>query len=152
MYRLLFILFIVKLYAGISIFKRLKKHGQDIYKLSKTLENQISQHRISFIKQCKKENIIPTFAKINVAIRHGTYELEKKIAHTVMVTGLQKKHHERRKSKKDIIKTAGNLPVRRVITGNLPVRRVITGNLSVRRVITGKLPIRRVITGNLPDS
>ena len=86
MYRLLFILFIIKLYAEINIFKRLKKHGQDIYKLSKTLENQISEHRISFIKQFKKENIIATFVKINVTIRHGTYDLEKKIAHTVMVT------------------------------------------------------------------
>ena len=45
MYKLLFILFIVKLYARINIFKRLKKHGQDIYKLSKTFENQVSKHR-----------------------------------------------------------------------------------------------------------
>ena len=80
MYKLLFILFIIKLYARINIFKRLKKHGQDIiYQLSKTRENQISKHRkiqldISFIKQCKKENIIPTFAKVNVAIRNGTYK------------------------------------------------------------------------------
>ena len=114
MYKLLFVLFIIDLYARVNNFKRLKKHGQDIYKLSKTLENQISKHRkiqldISFIKQCKKENIIPTFAKVNIAIRHGTYKLKKKIAHTVMVTELQNKHHERRKLKKDIIKTTSKL-------------------------------------------
>ena len=55
MYKFLFILFIIKLYARLNIFKRLKKHGQAIYKLSKTLENQIAKHRkiqldISFIK------------------------------------------------------------------------------------------------------
>ena len=103
-------MFIIKLYAQIYIFKRLKKHGQDIYKLSKTLENQIYKHwyiqlDISLIKQCHKENIIPTFAKVNVAIRYGTYKLKKKVAHTVMVTELRKKHHERRKLKKNIIKT-----------------------------------------------
>ena len=79
-YKLLFIFFIIKLYARINVFKRLKKHGQDIYKLSKTLENQISKHLdISFIKQCKKENIIPTSAKVNVAITHGTYKLKRKL-------------------------------------------------------------------------
>ena len=44
-----------------------------------------------------------------LAIRHGTYKLKKKIAQTVMVTELQNKHHERRKLKKDIIKTTSKL-------------------------------------------
>ena len=114
MYKLLFILFVIELYARIKTFKRLEKHGQDIFKSSKTLENQISKHRkiqldVSFIKQCKKENIIPTFAKVNVAIKHGTYKLKKKIAHTVMITELQNKHHERQKLKEDIIKTTSKL-------------------------------------------
>ena len=30
------------------------------------------------------------FAKVNVAIRHGTYNLRKKIAHTVILAELQK--------------------------------------------------------------
>ena len=107
-------MFVIELYARINTFKRLEKHGQDIFKSSKTLENQISKHRkiqldISFIKQCKKENIIPTFAKVNVAIKHGTYKLKKKIAHTVMITELQNKHHERQKLKEDIIKTTSKL-------------------------------------------
>ena len=107
-------MFIIKLCARINIFKTLKKHGKDIYKLSKTFENRTSKHwkiklDISFIKQCKKENITPTFAKVNVAIRHGTYKLKKKVVHTVMVTELQNKHHERRKLKKDIIKTTSKL-------------------------------------------
>ena len=80
MYKLLFTLFIIKLYARINIFKTIKKHEQDICKLTKTLEDKITKHRkvkldIIFIKQCKKENIIPIFAKINVSIKHGTYKL-----------------------------------------------------------------------------
>ena len=107
-------LFIIKLYGRTNFFKRLKKHGQDIYKLSNTLENQISEYwkrqlDIIFIKQCKKENIIPTFVKDNVAIRHGTYKLKKKIAQTVMVTELQNKPYERRKLKKNVIKTTSKL-------------------------------------------
>ena len=59
--------------------------------IKKNLENQINKHRkkqsnISFIKLYKNENIIPTFVKVNVAIRQGTYKLKKKVAHTVMIT------------------------------------------------------------------
>ena len=76
--------------------KTLKTHGQDIYKLSKTLENQFSKIQkimsdISFIEQCKKESITLTFAKVNVAVRHGIYTFKKKIRNTVMVTVLQTK-------------------------------------------------------------
>ena len=106
MYKLLFTLFIIKLYARINIFKTIKKHGQDTYKLAKILEDKITKHRkvkldIIFIKQCKKENIIPTFAKVNVSIKHGIYELKKKIANIVMETEIQNKHLERQKLRKD---------------------------------------------------
>ena len=46
---------------------------------------------ISFIEPCKKENITVTFAKVNVAVRHGIYTFKKKIRNTVMVTVLQTK-------------------------------------------------------------
>ena len=48
-------------------------------------------------------------AKVNLATRHGTYKLKKKVAHTVMATELQNKHYEIGKLKKDIIKTASIL-------------------------------------------
>ena len=62
MYKLLFISFSIKLCTRINIFKTLKWHGQDIYKLSKTLENQISKSQkvildISFIKQMYEKKI-----------------------------------------------------------------------------------------------
>ena len=57
---------------------------------------------IVFIKLCKKEQLIPIFAKVNVSIRNGTYNLKRKIARLVMETELQNKHREKRKLRKDI--------------------------------------------------
>ena len=88
--------FIIKLYARVILFERLKKYWQNIEKLSKTVEYQFYKDQkiildSSFIKKRKKENSIPTFAKVIVALRHGTYKQKKKIAHTVMVAELKKK-------------------------------------------------------------
>ena len=60
---------------------------------------------IIFIKQCTKENIIPTFGIVNVSIKHGTHKLKKKIANIVMETEIQNKHLERQKLRKGIFKT-----------------------------------------------
>ena len=43
----------------------------------------------------QKRTIIPTFAKVNVSIRNGTYKLKRKIARLVMETELQNKHREK---------------------------------------------------------
>ena len=48
MNKLLFILFITKLYTRISISKRLKKHRQDIEKLSKTIENSFAVNAFDY--------------------------------------------------------------------------------------------------------
>ena len=69
MFKLLVILFIVKLYARNNCLKCIKKkHGQGILKVVKTLENLKTKYvkgqaDIEFIRHCKSENIIPTFAK-----------------------------------------------------------------------------------------
>ena len=57
---------------------------------------------IVFIKLCKKEQLIPTFAKVNIYIRNGTYKLNREIADLVMETELQNKHREKRKLRKNI--------------------------------------------------
>ena len=57
---------------------------------------------ITFIKLCKKEQLISTFAKVNVSTRNGTYKLKRKIARLVMETELQNKHREKRKLRKNI--------------------------------------------------
>ena len=72
MFKLLVILFVVKLYARNNSLKCIKKkHGQGILKVVKTLENLKTKYvkaqaDIEFIKHCKSENIIPTFAKVNI--------------------------------------------------------------------------------------
>ena len=54
------------------------------------------------MKLCKKEQLVPTFAKVIVSIRSGTYKLKRKISRLVMEMELQNKHREKRKLWKDI--------------------------------------------------
>ena len=64
---------------------------------------------IKFIKSCKKENLIPTFAKVNVSIKSGSYKLKRKIARLIMNTELQNKHIQKQKLKKEIKKICTEL-------------------------------------------
>ena len=59
-----------------------------------------AQAHIKFIKHCKSENIIPTFAKVNVSLKHSNHKLKSRIAKTVMEAELQNKHCEKKKLKK----------------------------------------------------
>ena len=54
------------------------------------------------MKLCKKEQLVPTFAKVIVSIRNGTYKLKRKISRLVMEMELQNKYREKRKLWKDI--------------------------------------------------
>ena len=71
-------MFTTKLYAHIDIFKIVKKkHGQEIIKIKRNVEELIRKHHktkldINFIKKLKQENLIPTFATVHLAIKHGT--------------------------------------------------------------------------------
>ena len=102
------ILFIIKLYARNNIFKNIqKKHEHDLVKVVTDFEQKKTKLQklvvdIAFIKLCKKEQLIPTFAKVNVSIQNDTYKLKRKIARLVMETVLQNKHREKRKLRKDI--------------------------------------------------
>ena len=64
---------------------------------------------IKFIKSGKKENLIPTFAKVNVSIKSGSYKLKWKIPRLIMNTKLQNKHIQTQKLKKEIKKTCTEL-------------------------------------------
>ena len=84
-----------------------KKHGQELIRTARKLEDLVNKYTkvqldINFIKTCKKENLIPTFAKVNIAIKHGTQKLKTKIARAVMETEIQNKHIQKRKIKKAI--------------------------------------------------
>ena len=90
------------------IFRHIKKKlGHDIIRVTRKLEDLINKHTkiqqgINFIKTCKREDLIPTFAKVNVAIKHGTQKLKMKIARAVRETEMQNKYDQKRKTKKQI--------------------------------------------------
>ena len=56
---------------------------------------------IEFIKPCKKEHLVPRFAKINLYIKSGSYKLKFKISKLIMQTKLDNKHHEKRKMREE---------------------------------------------------
>ena len=77
--KLLVILFILKLYAQVNIFKHIQeKYGQEIMKIVRKTEKQrvkIAKVKcdIKFILHCKKENLFPTFTKPKFAIKINNY-------------------------------------------------------------------------------
>ena len=117
MYLLLLILSTIKVYARINIFKVVtRKHGHDIVKIERKLEDLLTKHQkngldIKFIITCKRENLTPTFATVNLAmqLKNGTMRLKKKIARAIMNVELQKKHKEKRNLKKQILETSSQL-------------------------------------------
>ena len=56
---------------------------------------------IRFVKSCKKDNLIPIFAKINLAIKSGNWKLHLRIARIIMETKMQNKHQEKKKLKEE---------------------------------------------------
>ena len=54
------------------------------------------------IKSCKKEDLIPAFAKVNLANKIAGYKLKKKVVKPVMVTELQDKHYQILKIRKEL--------------------------------------------------
>ena len=71
----------MKLYAQNDIFKRIKKkHGQDVITVIRSLEKLQTKYGkvvadIKYIKTCKEERLIPTFAKVNISIKNPTNKL-----------------------------------------------------------------------------
>ena len=108
-------IFTIKLYARINIFNVIKKkHGQEMLKITRNLEELITKHRkirldIDFIIKCKREGLILTFASVKLAIRHGIQRLRRNIARKIMESELQHKHIEKRKIKNKILETTLNL-------------------------------------------
>ena len=48
---------------------------------------------IIYIKSCKKEELIPTLAKVNLAIKSGAFKIKKKIAKSIIETEIQDKQY-----------------------------------------------------------
>ena len=93
--------------ARINVYKLIqKKQGQDliknvrIYEKFKTKSMKLKAG-IIYIKSCKKDEPIPTFAKVNLAIKCRDFKIKKKITKLVMETGIQDKQYHLRKVRKD---------------------------------------------------
>ena len=101
-------LFIVKLYSRINIFKFIKKkHGNDIYTLVRTFENIKTRYEetlldIKFLKICKVEHLIPTFANIQLGTSGINIKLKHRIARIILEDELQHKHRQKKRLKNEI--------------------------------------------------
>lgn len=57
---------------------------------------------IKFIKSCKTANVKVMFLTVKLSQKNRNYKLKLQIEQLVMETGIQNKHLEKRKTKKDI--------------------------------------------------
>ena len=64
---------------------------------------------IKCVKSCKKESLIPAFAKVNLSIKNANRKLKLCIARMEMESEMVDKHHEKKKLKKDMVLTRTNL-------------------------------------------
>ena len=101
-------LFVIKLYCRNDIFKHIiKKHGKDIYNMIRSFETLKTKYQkvildLKFIKTCKKEELIPTFANVRLSLKHGSAKLKKRIIRIIMESEMQVKYQERKKLKQEI--------------------------------------------------
>lgn len=70
-----------------------KKNGPGITRVARKLEDFPNKH-------AKVQLDIPSFAKVNAAIKHGTQKVKVNIARVVMETEIQSKHDQKGKIKK----------------------------------------------------
>ena len=94
MFKLLVILFIIKMYARNNIFKRIKKnHRQDMISLPRLCEQLKTKYMkatadILFIKTCKIKSSIQTSAKVKLSVKDDNKNPTRRITRTVMESEL----------------------------------------------------------------
>ena len=59
---------------------------------------------IRHIKMCTREQLIPTFIRVNVSLKDVSFKLRKKIATLIMEVEILNKHPEKSKLRKEIRK------------------------------------------------
>ena len=101
-------LFTIKLHPRHDIFKnKRKKHGKDIYDINRSFETLKTRFEkvtldVKFIKTCKRECLIPTFANARLSIKQQNLKLKMRISIIFLENELQMKHREKRNLTKDI--------------------------------------------------
>ena len=61
------------------------------------------------IKTCKKEQLMPTFSRINLSLKDVSFKLRKKFATLIMEAVIQNKYSEKRKLRKELKKILATL-------------------------------------------
>ena len=113
-HQLLVITFIIKLFSRKQIFNRIKeKHGNETWRLCRQFEKCSSKYTkvkldLDFLLACKKEKLIPTFAKPKLSIT-GDHRLRLKISKLIIETELKDKHARRKVLHKEVKETRGKL-------------------------------------------
>ena len=103
---LLVIIFIIKLLAQ-NCFKIIRgKYGQNTLKNARkweklTLRLEKINCDLKFLLQCRRENIIPKFAKPKLNI-YASYRLKQKIAKTIIDAEITNKHQQKKKARTEL--------------------------------------------------
>ena len=99
--------FVFKLLSRKPIFAYInEKHGNETLRLCRGLEKDIIRYEktsydLRFLLQCKKESLVPIFAKPKLSIP-GDEKLRKQIASLIIKTELKNKHRVRNALKREI--------------------------------------------------
>ena len=100
MISLLVFIFCIKLYARINTHCYiLEKYGQEILNISRKIEKltiklEKIKHDLKFLVICKKEKLIPTFARPKLSI-HVERKIKVKIAKIIIETEMKNKHRKK---------------------------------------------------------
>ena len=57
---------------------------------------------LKFIKTCKKEELVSTFANVRLSVKHGSAKLKKRTSRIIMESEMQVKYQENKKLKQEI--------------------------------------------------
>ena len=99
--KLLVILFLIRLYARIKIFKLTEeKYGRIGIKVAKSIEiycTKLSKIKcgIDFLLTCKRNNLTPTFPRTKLAVK-VSFQLRKKISRQIIDAELNNKHQKKK--------------------------------------------------------
>ena len=101
---LLIITFLIKLYAHKNIFQFItEKYGQDTTTLSRSIEKKRTKLKkissdLRFLTTCKRNKLIPTFAKPKISI-NVNYSVKWKIATTIIDAEMRNKQRKQNRLK-----------------------------------------------------
>ncbi len=99
--------FLIKIYSLRPVFTHIKeKHGIETLRLCRSLEKDIIRyekirHDLRFLLACKKEGLVPIFAKPKLSIKVDD-RTRKAIANLIIKTELKNKHRMKKELKRGI--------------------------------------------------